>query len=93
MFQSILHIYFYILLNWMWLKNVSISFYEVVRYIISKLTHLRYDEVQTTGKESSYMIGIDPEKLQLFMQTLILSGWHLIKDQMISGKFVYSFNV
>jgi len=39
------------------------------------------------------MTGIGPEKLQLFMQMLILNGWHLIKDQMISGIFVYSFNV
>lgn len=39
------------------------------------------------------MIGIGPEKLQLFMQMLIPSGWHLIKDQRISGIFVYSFNV
>lgn len=77
----------------MWLKNVTISLCEVVRYIINKIAHLRYDEVQMTRKASNYMIGMGPEKLQLFMQMLILSGWHLIKDQMISGIFVYFFNV
>lgn len=63
------------------LEFIHFGIYEVVREIINKQAHLRYDEVQTVRKASSYMTERGPGKLQLFMQILLLRGWHLIKDQ------------